>query len=111
MSNLTPAVVVAELTSIGKQLAVKADELAVLDASVVDARRVYEISYARVFLGSEGAMDVRRYEAVLQSANVKFEFEVAEQRLRAARESIRVLRDKLETLRSISAILKLEWSS
>jgi hypothetical protein len=110
MSDFTPASVVATLSQIARQIDEKAAEIAVLDAQAVEARQAYKKAYARAFLSSDGAMDVRRYRAEEDTADLALSAELAEQVLRAGREALRVLRDRLDVGRSIGAVLRLEWN-
>jgi hypothetical protein len=102
---------VATLSLIARQIDEKAAEIAVLDAQAVEARQAYKKAYARAFLSSEGAMDVRRYRAEEDTADLALAAELAEQVLRAGREALRVLRDRLEVGRSVGSIMKMEWAS
>lgn len=111
MTDYTPSSVVAALSLIARQIDEKAAEIAVLDAQAVEARQAYKKAYARAFLSSDGAMDVRRYRAEEDTADLSLSAELAEQVLRAGRESLRVLRDRLEVGRSVGSIMKMEWAS
>jgi len=111
VSDYTPSSVVATLSQIARQIDEKAAEIAVLDAQAVEARQAYKKAYARAFLSSEGAMDVRRYRAEEDTADLALAAELAEQVLRAGREALRVLRDRLEVGRSVGSIMKMEWAS
>lgn len=111
MTEYTPASVVATLSSIARQIDEKAAEIAVLDAQAVEARQAYRKAYARAFLSSDGAMDVRRYKAEEDTADLALAAELADQVLRAGREALRVLRDRLEVGRSVGSIMKMEWGS
>lgn len=110
MAELTPAAIVETLSSIAKQIDEKADDVARLDALATAARAKAKREYAREFLSSEGSNDIRRYQAELKTATLAYEADVAEQVLRAGREALRVLRDRLEIGRSLSAIMRLEWA-
>jgi hypothetical protein len=110
MGDFTPASVVATLSRIAREIDEKAAEIAVLDAQAVEARQAYKKAYARAFLSSDGAMDVRRYRAEEDTADLALSAELAEQVLRAGREALRVLRDRLDVGRSIGAVLRLEWN-
>jgi hypothetical protein len=96
---------------IARQIDEKAAEIAVLDAQAVEARQAHKRAYARAFLTSDGAMDVRRYKAEEETADLALAAELAEQVLRAGREALRVLRDRLEVGRSVGSIMKMEWGS
>jgi hypothetical protein len=111
VSDYTPSTVVAALSLIARQIDEKAAEIAVLDAQAVEARQAYKKAYARAFLTSDGAMDVRRYRAEEDTADLSLAAELAEQVLRAGREALRVLRDRLEVGRSVGSIMKMEWAS
>jgi hypothetical protein len=110
MEILTPAAIVSTLSQIGRELDVKADELADLDEEHVRLRGAYKSAYARAFMDAEGSVDARKYAAEIGTEDLALEVELAEQVLRAARESIKVLRDRLEIGRSLGAVMRLEWS-
>jgi len=111
MSNLTPHDVIATLESISRDIQTKTDELARLDEGATKARTALKVAYARAFLSVEGApMDVRRYTAELETANLLFESELADQKYRACQGALRASRDRLEVGRSISALVRMEWS-
>lgn len=109
--NLTPASLIATLSGIGRDLDEKSAEVAELDAKHVRLRGNYKSQFARTFLTTVGSNDVRRYTAELECADLSLEMELAEQVLRASRESLRVLRDRLEIGRSLGALLRTEWNS
>lgn len=110
MTELTPQNIVSVLSSISKQIEKKADEIEGLDESATRSRAAYRVEFARAFMTTEGSMDVRKYSAELVTADASLRAELDEQKLRAARESIKVLRDRLEIGRSLSAIMRMEWS-
>lgn len=110
-SNLTPFEVVQTLSNIGKDIDKATDDLAESDQKVVMARRAFERGYAEIFLSSEGSMEIRKYTARLGTDTENFVLECAEQESRAIVSKLRALRDRLEIGRSISAIMRMEWSS
>lgn len=109
--ELTPASIVTTLSNIGRELDTQSDEVAQLDEDHVRLKAAFKSAYARAFLNTQGSNDVRRYTAELETAELFLEAELAEQVLRAARESLKVLRDRLEIGRSLGAVMRLEWSS
>jgi hypothetical protein len=111
MSTPTTNDVILTLAKLGRDLDIKQDEISRLDESAVRARARYEVTHARNFLKAEGAMDVRKYTAVVESAELKLDAEIADQVLRAARESIKVLRDRLDIGRSLNSAIKSEWAA
>lgn len=108
---LTPASLIHTLSGIGRDLDDKSDEIAALDEAHVRLRAEYKRSFARAFMNASGSNDVRRYTAELDTADLLLEAELAEQVLRAGRESLRVLRDRLEIGRSLGALLRTEWKA
>jgi hypothetical protein len=54
-------------------------------------------------------MDLRKVVADEAAADAKLQYELAGVRLRAAKENLRVLRDRLEIGRSLGSIMKMEW--
>jgi hypothetical protein len=110
VNDYTPASVVATLSLIARQIDEQSQEVRRLDEAAVEARQAYRKAYARAFLISDGAMDVRRYKAEEDTAELALAAELADQVLRAGRESLRVLRDRLEVGRSVGSIIKLEWN-
>jgi len=110
-SNLTPAEVVQTLSKIGKDIDDATEALAEADKKAMFARRDVERSYAKTFLNTEGSMEIRKYTARLATDDENFVLECAEQEQRAIVSKIRALRDRLEIGRSISAIMRMEWSN
>lgn len=111
MSTPTTNDVVKVLAQLGRDLDAKQNEIARLDEDAVRARARYEVTHSRNFLKAEGAMDVRKHQAIVDSAELKLDAEIADQVLRAARESIKVLRDRLEIGRSLNSAIRSEWAA
>lgn len=113
MPDVPPTIngIVKTLSKLGRQLDAKQIEIQELDEASVRAKSRYEVAYARSFLSGEGSVDARKQAAVLATEQQKLDSEIAEQQLRAAKESIRVLRDRLEIGRSLNAAIKSEWTA
>ena len=109
----TPTVneVILTLAQLGRDLDNKQDEIARLDEEAVRARARFEVSFARAFIQASGAEGLRKQTAVLETEAAKLDAEIADQKLRAAREAIRVLRDRLDIGRSLNSAIKSEWSA
>ena len=110
-SNLTPAEVVQTLSRIGKDIDDATEDLSKADYAVIVAKRNFERSYAKVFLNTDGPMEVRKYTARLAADEANFVLDCAEHEQRTIVSKIRALRDRLEIGRSISAIMRMEWSN
>lgn len=111
MTDLTPAAISKTLSEISRQIDELTDELAMLDEKAVRRRQSYKVAYAQAFLESEGSMDIRKYRAETMTAELLFDYELAEQQHRAAVAQLKALRDRLEVGRSLGAIMRLEWGN
>lgn len=109
MSNLTPADIIDTLSRIGREIDEATADIAALDYAAVRAKADFKTAYARAFLTCEGSMDVRRYTAELEAAELSFAYELADQQHRASVSHIRSLRDRLEIGRSLGPLIRLEW--
>lgn len=103
--------VVALLGLLSRRLEEKTREIASLDEEWVNAKRVFKREYARIFLTTTGSMDVRKQTAVLETDELDFASELAEAKVRAAREAIRTLRDRLDVGRSLGAAARAEFQA
>jgi hypothetical protein len=63
-----------------------------------------------MFLRTEGAMDLRKVVAEDAAATERLEYELAGVRLRAAKERLWMLRDRMKIGQSLGALLRTEWS-
>lgn len=101
--------VVLELSRIARDLDAKTAEIARLDEEAVRAKSRFEVGFARSFLSTSGSVDFRKQTAVLATESQKLDAEIAEAKVRAAREAIRSMRDRLEIGRSIGAAVRSEF--
>jgi hypothetical protein len=108
--ELTPASIIETLGRISRALEEQSEEVERLDAEFTAARLRYKRDFARAFLTATGSVDVRRYTADIATEEQFAAMETAEQVLRAGREGLRVLRDRLDVGRSLGAIMRMEWS-
>jgi DNA-binding transcriptional regulator WhiA len=111
MSNLTPSQIIETLSEIGRQIDAGTAELERLDEQAVRARADYRREFARAFVMSDGSMDLRRYHAELSTESLHLEYELAEQKMRAANQHLKALRDRLEIGRSLGALIRVEWGT
>jgi hypothetical protein len=107
----TTHTVILRLSELSRLLDTATTEVAELDEASVLAKSAFEVAYARAFLTSEGAMDIRKQTAVLDTSDAKLNSELAEQKVRACRERIRTIRDQIEVGRSLNSAVKAEWAA
>lgn len=111
MTTPTTHQVIKRLSELSRMLDSATAEMAELDETAVLAKSAYEVRYARSFLSSDGAMEVRKHQAVIEAADQKLGAEMAEQKVRACRERIRTLRDQIDIGRSLNSAVKAEWAA
>jgi hypothetical protein len=111
MNTPTTNDVILMLAQLGRQLDAKQEEIARLDEEAVRAKSRYEVAHARAFINATGAEGLRKQTAILEVADAKLDAEIADQKLRAARQSIQVLRDRLDIGRSLNSAIKSEWAA
>ena len=104
----SPNETVMALAQIARQLDGAVRELRDLDESAVRARSRFEVGFAHAFLSAEGAMDVRKQQAVLSTSDAKLDAEILDARVRAQRSLIRALETRIDVGRSLNAALRAE---
>lgn len=108
---MNPNELVTELSAIGRELNYLSREIDRLDRECVQAWHEHRLAYARTFLTAEGAMESRKQESILATEDERLAAESADQVLRAAKERIRVLRDRMEIGRSLGAARRAEFAA
>lgn len=111
MTTPTTHEVIKRLSELSRMLDAATGEVAELDEAAVMAKAAYEVKFARSFLATDGAMDVRKQKAVLDAADQKLGMEIAEQKVRACRERIRTIRDQIDVGRSLNSAVRSEWAA
>jgi len=101
--------VIKRLSELSRLLDAATVEVAECDERAVVAKSAYEVAYARAFLESDGAMDVRKQIAVEKCSDLSFKAEMAAALHRAARERVRTLGVQIEVGRSISSATKSQF--
>lgn len=108
---LDTASVVYELASIGRELEALSHKVREQDAIVVQAQGEWRRAYASSFLTSTGPVKEREQRAVLESETEKMEAETAQQVLRAMRDRVRILGQRLDIGRSINAAVRSQFAA
>lgn len=112
MSDLTPNAVALRLAELSRMLDTCRNELVQADEEAVRARQRYEVTYAKEFLSAEASnAETRKQIAVLGAAAHKFDAEIADQKVRALKTRLSVLRDQVDVGRSLGAAVRSEWAA
>jgi hypothetical protein len=109
VSNLTPAQIIATLSTIGKDIDDATDELEQADEKAVLARAEYLQARAKVLLSTEGSVAIKEATATIECYTEYLEAQLAEKKQRAVVSKLRALRDRLEIGRSLGPLVRLEW--
>lgn len=108
MNPQTATDVAMHLAQLSRQLDSTVKDLAKFDEEAVRARALYTSEYARAFLGAEGSMDVRKYTANINTADRALEADLADAKVRAAKEAIRAIQTRIDVGRSYASAIKAE---
>lgn len=111
MQALDVQAVVMNLSAIGRELDRLSVALAQQDEVVVRAYSEHRKAYAEAFTTGAGSVKDREQAAVLACEPLKLEAELSEQVLRAMKERIKILRDRLEIGRSVNAAIRTQFTT
>lgn len=106
MNDLSPVAVLGTLLDIGTEMHNTQRELEQAEHDAVTQRHSADLEFEKAFIRSEGAMDLRRAQAKVETDQVRLDAEVAEAQVRALRSRLRVLQTRADIGRSVNASLK-----
>jgi len=110
MTAATAADITRTLGQLSKDLwhCIEALEQADLDAT--EKKHAAELAYSRAFLNAEGAVEVRKHTALVETADARFQAEVADALVRNLIRRMKGLERRVEVGRSTSSWHKAELS-
>lgn len=110
MSDLTPNGVVTGLLELSRELAALSKGMDDLEADAVNAREDYTLANAQAFLAAEGAMDMRKAQAIVATHHERLAAETAEALVRGRKRQLDTLKVRVDVGRSAAAALRSEMS-
>lgn len=110
MNNVpsTPNEVALQLARLARDLEATTTTLDGADMDAVQAKEAYTLAYAKAFLTADGPMDVRRYQATVDSHAERLAAETADQVVRGLRRRVDTLKVRIDVGRSYGSALKAE---
>ncbi len=113
-NEISPNQVVLNLLELSRQLQQLSDNLDELELEAVHAKEAHTVAYARAFLdtsqytGKAPSVDVRKQQALLDTSNERLAAEIAEAKVRAAKNQISTLKVRIDVGRSAAALVRAE---
>jgi hypothetical protein len=108
MSELSPNSVALQLASLGRDLDRLVQEIDKAETRAVNAREDYTVANSTAFLTAEGAMDMRKHTAIVESSEFRLAAETAEAVVRGLRRQIDAVRVRIDIGRSMGVALRAE---
>lgn len=105
---MTPNEVAAALAQLGRDLDACVRTLEGADREAVIAKENYTLAYAKAFLKAEGAMDVRRHLATVETHAERLAAETSEQIVRGLRRQLAAIGVRIDIGRSMNSAMKAE---
>lgn len=105
---LTSAGIAKQLARLARQLDELVSEVDDAERHAVNAREEYTRSHSRAFLQAEGAMDLRKHTALLDTSDERLAAELAETHVKGLKRRVESIRLRIEIGRSLGAALRAE---
>jgi chromatin segregation and condensation protein Rec8/ScpA/Scc1 (kleisin family) len=105
---LSPNQVAAHLAELARDLDTTVSQLKEADRDATEKRAAADLANSRAFLEATGAMDLRKHQAVVSTAQQRLDADVAEALVRHLRRRLDALRVRIDVGRSYGAALRAE---
>lgn len=101
--SLTPNQIAQGLIDLCRDLDSLVKEYKELGAKSANAKRTFEVAYARAYLNTGGPVEERKQKAVFEAAEERFQADVAAHEVTACKEALRALHARIDVGRTLSA--------
>lgn len=105
---LTSASIANQLAKLARQLDQQVDELKQAEQDAVYAREADRVAHSKAFVAAEGAMELRKHQAILDSSETRVAAELANAQVRDLKQRVESVRLRVEIGRSLNAALRAE---
>lgn len=100
--------VVMQLLALSRELAEVTDKLNEADLEAVNLREDAKLIESKAFLTADGAMDMRKHTAIVESHHERLAAETAEAVVRGLQRSVRTLQSRIDVGRTFGATIRAE---
>ena len=106
--DITPIAVVQNLLELARQLQDLSTGLNELETAAVEKREDYTLALAKSFLSAQGAMELRKQQAIVDTHDQRLAAETAEALVRGRKRQLDTLKVRIDVGRSAQAALRAE---
>lgn len=106
--DVTPIAVVQNLMELARQLQDLATGLDKLEQNAVEKREDYTLALAKAFLSADGAMELRKQQAIVDTHTERLAAETAEALVRGRKRQLDTIKVRIDVGRSAQAALRAE---
>lgn len=110
MTLLTANDVALQLTDLGRQLNALVTSMDIAEREAINRREDFTLAHSRAFLSAEGAMDVRKHQAIVETHAERLAAETADALVRGLRRQIDSVKVRIDIGRSVSVSIRSEIS-
>lgn len=105
---LTSTNIAHQLAKLARQLDELMDELKQAEKDAIYAREAHTTAYDKAFMAADGAMELRKHQASLDSSEQRVAAELATAQVRDLKQRVESVRLRVEIGRSLNAALRAE---
>lgn len=106
----TPNDVVLALMKLSRRLDEVTNQLNEVDEDATRKRAAHTLAHSEAFMKAEGAMELRKHKAIIETHDLRFAAELAEMQVRGLSRALKTLTTRIEVGRSTGAAVRSDIS-
>lgn len=106
----TPNDVVLGLMKLSRRLDDVLNDLNAADEEATTLRGQHTVANSEAFMNAEGAMDIRKHKAIIETHELRFAAELAEMKVRGLSRALKTLTTRIDVGRSTGAAVRSDIS-